>query len=335
MLAKFDAKAMKEEREYFDLLNTQSKAEKRRLLLQQDYDEALMAQEPLEAEAKEHAETHARIDKLYERLFAGPTPGFPREDEREHRFYAATGKNEITKEAIRGARRSRNVLAVSLAHVQRAQIRLRNAEQQAIDSVFFLDEALSSLRRGNENITYAINSTSRIEEHLTPPFLDMVTVKLEVDAYLNASKINVDESYSRDKLVSTVASAQTNLTKAEAALEKLAALAKQKEGRSLEDIRETARKLENSRQELEQFRKGIFEKVAGFGEAAPAYNECCDRMEGFCAVPEEPHEEEELEGDGEPAPEAANVNGSAPPDYENADATSQLSVEFTLRRKGD
>lgn len=332
MLAKFDAKAMKGEREYFEVLGAQSKAEKRRKELQEAYDELLKAQEPLEAAAKVHGETHEKIDELYEKLFAGPTPGFPREDEREHRFYAARGKNEATKENIRDSRRALKILATSKAHVKRAQDHLRNADQQAVDSVFFLDEALVSLRRGNEYVTYAINSTNRIEGQLKPPFLEIVAVKLEVDQNLNAAKFNVDEAYSREKIISTVASAQTNLELAEAALEKLIALMKQREKTSLDEIRVTARQQEDTRQELLQTRQGIFEKVAGFGEAAPSYTECCDRMEGFCAVPEEPSEDEP-EGERRTSHEETTANPSAPPEDDNVDATSQLSVEVTVGRK--
>ena len=333
MLAKFDAKAMKEEREYFAVLGTQSKAEKRRIELQRDYDEALKAQEPLETAAKQHEETHAKIDDLYEKLFSGPTPGFPREDTRENRFYSARGTNETTKETIRAARRVMKILAVSQAHVKRAQTCLRTADQQAVDSLFFLDEAFISLRRGNQYLTFAITSTSRIEAELKPPFLEMVAVKMEVDRNLNAAKINVDEAYSRERVISTIALAQISLLGAEQALEKLVTLTKERERRGLEEIRVTARQLEDTRQELQQTRQGIFEKVAGFGEAAPAYNECCDRASGFCVVPEDPHEEEP-EGEEEGPLEDATVNGpAAPPEYENADATSQLSVEATIEPK--
>ncbi|KAH8765303.1 hypothetical protein F5882DRAFT_414300 [Hyaloscypha sp. PMI_1271] len=343
MLAKFDAKAMKEEREYFDLLNEQSKAEKRRLLLQRDYNEAVEQQELLEREVQEHAKTHARIDELYERLFAGPTPGFPREDEREHRFYAARGKNETIKEAIRSRRQVRRILTVSQGHVKQAKIALRNADQKAVDSVFFLDDAFARLRRGNELITDAINSTGRIEGYLAP-FLEMVAVKVEVDSYLKASKSVVDTAFTRENIVAAVASALASLSKAEEALERLATLTKQKEEKSLENIKGTARQVEDSRQELEQFRKSIFEKVAGFGEAAPAYTECCDRTEGFCEVSEEAEEEdnyaEEMDAPIEelvapvPDPEV-NSTRAALPDHENAEVTSQLSVEIPLRRKDD
>lgn len=77
--------------------------------------------------------------------------------------------------------------------------------------------------------------------------------------------------------------------------------------------------------------------MARFGEAAPAYGECCDRADVFCVVPEEPHEDEE-EGSGEertsgeavPVDAAASASASSPPEYENGDATSQLSVEVPI-----
>jgi hypothetical protein len=220
---------------------------------------------------------------------------------------------------------------------------LRNADQKAVDSVFFLDDAFARLRRGNELITDAINSTGRIEEYLAP-FLEMVPVKVEVDSYLKASKSVVDTAFTHEKIVAAVASALASLSKAEEALERLATLTKQREEKSLENIKGTARQVEDSRQELEQFRKSIFEKVAGFGEAAPAYTECCDRTEGFCEVSEEAEEEdnytEERDASIEelvapvPDPEV-NSTRAALPDHENAEVTSQLSVEIPLRRKDD
>jgi hypothetical protein len=173
----------------------------------------------------------------------------------------------------------------------------------------------------------------------------LVAVKVEVDAHLKASEIVVDATSNRDKIVSAVALALANLSKAEKALEKLAVLLKQKEEGSLEHIRKTARQVEDSRQELEQFRKGIFEEVAGFGEAAPAYTECCDRMEGFCEVPEEAQGEDDHDGEQDtPTTEGdapiVQVNSntpapSAPVDYENGEGTSQLSMEIPMRRKSD
>jgi hypothetical protein len=84
--------------------------------------------------------------------------------------------------------------------------------------------------------------------------------------------------------------------------------------------------------------------VAGFGEAAPAYTECCDRTEGFCEVSEEAEEEDNYTEERDapieelvapvPDPEV-NSTRAALPDHENAEVTSQLSVEIPLRRKDD
>jgi hypothetical protein len=336
MAAKFEAKAVEEEREYFALLNAQSKAETRRLALQKDYEEAVKEQRSLEAAAQEHAETHAAVDALYDKLFSGPTPGFPEEDEKENRFHVARENTEAVKEAIRGARRARKILAVSQACIDRAQCRFQNADQKAVDSMFFMGDALSSLRQGNDYVNQAINSIRRIEENLAPPFLEIVAVKVEVDAYLAAAKTVLDAAFGRKKIASIAASSQKNLVKAKEALQKLAALIVQKEESSLGDLRETARRLEDSRQELEQFRKGIFEKVAGFGEAAPAYTECCDRMEIFSEVLEGTQQDDHRDGNGDvPAAKRVGENTSVTTGDEIADATSQSSEPIPLIRKQD
>jgi hypothetical protein len=83
--------------------------------------------------------------------------------------------------------------------------------------------------------------------------------------------------------------------------------------------------------------------VAGFGEAAPAYTECCDRTEGFCEVSEEAEEEDNYTERDAPIEELVapvpdpevNSTRAALPDHENAEVTSQLSVEISLRRKDD
>lgn len=78
----------------------------------------------------------------------------------------------------------------------------------------------------------------------------------------------------------------------------------------------------------------IFQIISSYAEykQPPAYNECCDRTEGFCEVPEEPSEEE-LEEERGPSLEQPTVPDSGPLGEETADATSQLSVEATIGRK--
>jgi hypothetical protein len=298
MLAKFDAKAMQEERAYFETLGRQSKAEKRSLELQRNYFDALKKTQELERVAKEHGDTHDRIDELYNRLFAGLTPGFPREDQREAQFYAAKQNNDAVRQTILAAGQVLKILGVTKTSVERAKTCLRNGQQTMSSSGFLIFDSFYWPRRANEYIATAIRSTGRIEAELKSRSVELLELKIEADDFLQSAEVKIEQLYNRETTVLRAASSLGSLESAIEVLERIFTLVKEKEGAGLREIKTTARLLEDTRQELEETRKGIFETVAGFGEAAPSYNECCDRAEGFCEVPavRDEAEEEEVSG---------------------------------------
>ena len=336
MLEKFDIKAMKAEREYFAALGEESKAKERRAILERDYEDAVKVQGPLEEAAKEHEDIHGKIDRLYESLFAGPTPGFPYEDEREEAFYSTRTANEATKERILAARRAVRLLNLAQVSLKRAQRYLESAQRTAEDSILFFDDTFQSLRYENDRIAHILLAIDRAEEPLGPLSPEMSSSRLALIFQLGAAKVDRDTLYSRDLILSAVASAQDELLEAEPKLKELIEVAKQRERDALSDIKGTARQLEDTRQELQQIRQGIFEKVAGFGEAAPAYNECCDRADSYCAVPEESHEDEVGLGDdpevqeGDASHHEAVVDTHDPPAYESQETVLQPVAEETV-----
>ena len=255
----------------------------------------------------------------------GPTPGFAHEDEQENAFYATRAKNEATKERILVARRTIKLLNLAQTSLTRAQRSFETAKSQVEDSILFFDDAFQSLQSVDERITHALLTINRAEELLRPLSPQIVSTKQALIFLLSAAKISTETFYSRDSILSAVASAQGHLSEAESNLRELVEIIKQRERDALSDIRGTARQLEDTRQELQHVRQGIFEKVAGFGEAAPAYNECCDRAETYCTVPEE-RNEHELEHVLEHEPEIqvgrqkshdAVIDRNGPPGYEN------------------
>lgn len=128
MLAKFEARSMKEEREYFEILGAQSKAEERAKLFKEEVAKANAEKEELYKLAKEHGDTHAKIDELYETLFKGPTPGFWDEDEAESNFYVRDENNESVKQDITKARRAKSNLGVVKTYLGRAKDNMKYAE---------------------------------------------------------------------------------------------------------------------------------------------------------------------------------------------------------------
>lgn len=316
MLSKFESRANMSEQEYFAALGSKSKAEERCQILKRDLDEATKAQEPLDKTAKEHEDTHHRIDELYEKIFAGPTPGFPNEDERENRFYAARKSNEDVKADIIKARCATRLLSLAANNLKRAGNFVKQARAQAEKSTFFYDEALHSLHIANEYCGYGLSNVGRAEDLLKPLNAKLEQQKTQIVKALRGAKVENTSWLSGERVSAAVEAMQIAIDGARENLKEMIDATKQKEEGSLEEIKKTARALEDSRQALQEIRQGIFEEVAGFGEAAPSYMECCDRADGFCKLPAYPEDEgdgpQEEEGSEEQRPQQNEAGESSP-----------------------
>jgi hypothetical protein len=92
----FNARAEKEEKEYFDALFEESKAKRRRERMVVDLKEANRSKIELRAASQRHKELQKELDEFYESIFAGPSPEFPEEDAAEVRVRQA----QITYDGI-------------------------------------------------------------------------------------------------------------------------------------------------------------------------------------------------------------------------------------------
>lgn len=86
---KFEARAAKEEREYFDALQEEHQANVLKKNLDLALSDAKRVRGELEAKVATHSQAQKDLDRLYESIFKGPSPGFPEEDERERETNAA------------------------------------------------------------------------------------------------------------------------------------------------------------------------------------------------------------------------------------------------------
>ncbi|KAI6093635.1 hypothetical protein F4821DRAFT_2856 [Hypoxylon rubiginosum] len=77
---RFEARAEKEEQEYFAVLQEERQAKEQEENLKSLRSKALEAQSDLEADVGRHAEAQQQLDSLYDSIFQGPTPSFPDED---------------------------------------------------------------------------------------------------------------------------------------------------------------------------------------------------------------------------------------------------------------
>jgi hypothetical protein len=86
---KFEARAAKEEREYFDVLQEEHQAQVMKKNLDEMLADATTVRCELEVRAATHLEAQKDLDSLYESIFTGPSPGFPEEDQQERETSSA------------------------------------------------------------------------------------------------------------------------------------------------------------------------------------------------------------------------------------------------------
>ncbi|KUI61655.1 hypothetical protein VP1G_08814 [Cytospora mali] len=117
---KFDARAAKEEREYFDILQEEHQADVMKNNLATMLIDAKGVRDELTTKAATHSQTQKDLDSLYESIFTGPSPGFPEEDERERATNAAV-------QAYQGARSRAEAEVQAVSFLNHAQKRLAGA----------------------------------------------------------------------------------------------------------------------------------------------------------------------------------------------------------------
>ncbi|KAI1134491.1 hypothetical protein F5Y05DRAFT_206529 [Hypoxylon sp. FL0543] len=129
---KFEAKAEKEEQEYFAVLQQERQAKEQEENIREMRSKALEVQSDLEADAIRHAEAQQELDNLYDSIFQGPTPAFPEEDRSEQ-------NTEIALQAYHDSRVSVEAESQVISLLTEANERLRKA-------LIYTNEALSHSR---------------------------------------------------------------------------------------------------------------------------------------------------------------------------------------------
>lgn len=284
----FAEKVKQSESNYHEALAAQSQAENRQKELQRDMDAIEKENEGLGEHAKTHMAAHDAIDKLYETIFAGPTPGFADEDEREKNHDLRKAEHEATTTTLKGIAKTRKEIDMLKTTIDRAKSENRRAEYEVEASFFGVDYPLIYLERCAMLIDRGLKrNKDAFDAAPQPPdrkFLELNTAigRHLTSAYKSAA-IAVNESYaSRREVAECIRSVADDLQLASDAQKDMAVIVKKDEANARQAVRITARHLEDARQALQEIRQGAFELTVGFGAAAPPYHECCDRAEGYC-----------------------------------------------------
>ncbi|KAJ4860682.1 hypothetical protein T069G_05670 [Trichoderma breve] len=308
----FEDKAMREEKAYHEVLEKRHKAEAKLKDLQADKEALTVEMKDLQELVGRHGTAHKEIDALYSRIFDGPTAGFADEDEQEetHKLakLALQERTEALKAAVRGIKAAQ---AVKVA-IERASFEKQRAAFENHSDIFSQRGVHTVLKRCVAYINRGLElSDEAVEAIKATPGPDLVQAKDSLDRLFHTARATAQERYTNksqnadliERLGATLAQALF------AQKQYVEAMKKVTESRR-ESIRRTARALEDERRALQQLRQSAFETTVGFGAAAPAYHECCDRAPGF-----EQDSHQQTTSITEPVVLELPEETEAPPDY--------------------
>ena len=283
----FEQKVREAEKDYHEALAAQQQAESRQRDLQRDMDTVEKENSGLLEVAKKHMAAHKAVDDLYASLFDGPTPGFPDEDEREQRFKSAKTEHDATTKTLTGMAKASKQTQALKSVLEKAQAENNRAEYE-IDSAFFVsDYAQIFIERCARVLGRAEKLHHELIENLPKPLDRNLIVthqafgRLLTSAHRTAASTQSAVYPSRREMNDFIINIANDLRAALDGQSKLAKIVDGYQSTAKQAVKITSRALEDSRQALQEIRQGAFEVTVGFGAAAPAYHECCDRAEEF------------------------------------------------------
>ncbi|KAL7920957.1 hypothetical protein ACQKWADRAFT_297181 [Trichoderma austrokoningii] len=312
----FDEKAQREERAYHQVLEKRHKAEATLKELNADKAALIVEMKTLEDLVGRHGAAHKGIDNLYSEIFDGPTAGFPDEDEQEQAHKVAKMSLQERTEALKAAVRGVKAAQVVKLAIERALFEKQRAGFENHSDIFSQRSFHVTLSRCVAYIDRGIELTNQAIDVLeTRPEPAQIQTKRNLEQYLVTARTQAT-SRLKDKSQNTalLERLESALTSALRAQKEYHESMKQVTESCRNSIRQTARSLENERRALQQIRQSAFETTVGFGAAAPAYHECCDRAPGF-----ENDSHAQTASIPDPIVAEIPVDSEAPPEYEFPD----------------
>ncbi|EAQ90332.1 hypothetical protein CHGG_02267 [Chaetomium globosum CBS 148.51] len=126
--AAFEARAQKEETEYFQALQALQSEQQVNTNIKSQLTAARQAATDLSAQVTRHTTAQQSLDQLYESIFSGPTPSLPGEDEHEQRATAA----QRAYLDVRGRAEAEQMAVRLLAGAQRGMANASKSMEQAL-----------------------------------------------------------------------------------------------------------------------------------------------------------------------------------------------------------
>lgn len=265
---RFSEKAAKEEKEYFDALQAQKSAEDELDYLMQLKTEADVQKSRFEIAAQRHESLQGELDALYNSIFAGPTPEFPDEDQKE---YVCTNVSQRVQNLGHQFSREQHILFL----LGQTSAKLSDA-RNALDGAYGMSKydmfgggAMASMQKRNylERAESSIQQVRMLQsqyQHVAPELPDLGMTSVEIGSIWG--DVVFDNIFSDMDMHNKIKKSIAQVDRAGAQCGDTIRDREQNLGTIESDVRDAQKDLWMARTELQNAREEAFRRV---GNGAP------------------------------------------------------------------
>lgn len=258
---KFESRAKKEEREYFDAVQEEQQAKDRLETLKKKMYELGEAKRGHEALLKEHKQAQYELDNLYESIFGGKTPNLPEEDRKEEAVLAAKRTYKQAQRNVEPESQAVNLLTQAMDSIHESISHMDDALNKP-HSDLLSDTSNMGRVMEKHSLSKAQSAVSQTEmlvkqaQRLSPKIEDIGPMRVSQSAMMTvfddptvALRKKIEQSDTELRYAAAGLSGQLNATK-----RRVKALN--------EEASKAQQKLETERAALQQLRTQAFQRMA-------------------------------------------------------------------------
>ncbi|KAG2005670.1 hypothetical protein CC2G_002057 [Coprinopsis cinerea AmutBmut pab1-1] len=271
---KFEAREEKEEREYVEALQNEMVERDNRNMLQQLLTEALSERQDLEQKVKKHASLRDDLNKLYSRVFDGPSQSFPEEDRLEYDVHDAHRRHEEAQRALNAESQATELLARASGLMDRCQGSISEALRYSRYDMMGGGSMADYMERNalTNAQAYALQVESLVDQaiRISPTVQPVGRVNIASGSLM--SDVFFDNFFTDMAFHKKIQNSAAQVVLANNRLKAELSAAAHRRDAAGNRLMAVSRELDDRRQELFELRKALFESVAAQVPKPPSYD---------------------------------------------------------------
>ena len=260
---KFAAKAEREECEYFAVLQEEQREKEMEQNLDDQLTEARRVEAELQGKVERHRVCQAELDNLYHAIFAGPTPEFPDEDEKERASEASLQRYHDARMRAEAQLRAAKTLKQAGSMLQSATLAMAEAQSHSRMDMFgggSMSDMMerNALHKADRLVLEARHQVAMAQRE-DPQIMSLRDVNINTGSLM--SDVFFDNIYTDMAFHDEIKRGRAELDRARKAVDQSLGEATTRYRACEQLLREREGELESTRFALQKAREQAFEKV--------------------------------------------------------------------------